>query len=631
MCGFAGIADARGRGIAAGTIEGMRDVLRHRGPDDQRLTHVAAGPGLSASLAFCRLAIIDLSPLGSQPMASADGAVTVVFNGEIYNHGELRAELEREGVSFRSRSDTEVLVELLARRWTAAVPLLRGMFALAAVDARGGRVLLARDRLGKKPLFYRVTDDRLAFASELKGLLVDPDTPREIDPEALAYYLRYQYVPAPLSILGGVRKLRPGHVLEWRGGAAEERRYWQLAFEPKLDVTFADAVPAVRRLVEDAVQVRLESDVPLGAFLSGGVDSSIVTAVMARSMSTPVQTFSIGFEDARFDERPHARAIAETFGTVHHEFVVSLDAVEVLPQLAWAYDEPFADSSALPTYHVSRLTRQHVTVALSGDGGDEAFGGYERYFANLWASRLAVPAALPPVRLLGDALFASGPVPASRTLRRAARRLWEGVRVREAPLRYAGWMSGIDAEGLSRLFPRGAAHWAGVEGYLVDAYARAGMRGAHDLDRMQALDLDTYLPEDLLVKVDRASMANSLEVRAPFLDHRLLEYVARLPVHVRNPRLKPKALLKAAFPEIPPSIYARRKAGFGVPVASWFRGALGDLYRDSVLASGSRARRWFDGAALETLLTAHRSGEADFSTALWTVLMFEHWHRAHLG
>ena len=630
MCGLAGIVDAGRRPIDPDVLESMRRVLHHRGPDDTRGAVVDAVPFV-ASLGFCRLSIIDLSPLGSQPMTSADGSVTVVFNGEIYNHAELRRELQHEGVVFRSRSDTEALVELLARRWSDALPMLRGMFALAAIDRRNGRVVLARDRLGKKPLFYRVSGGRLAFASELKGLLADPETSRDIDPGALAHYLRFQYVPAPLSILRGVRKVRPGHFLEWRGSDPVERRYWSLQFEPKLEVTFDDAVPVVRSLVEDAVRVRLESDVPLGAFLSGGVDSGVVTAVMARSLSTPVQTFSIGFNESRFDERPYAALVAERFGTLHREFVVSMDAVEALPELAWAFDEPFADSSALPTYYVSRVTRQHVTVALSGDGGDEAFGGYERYFANIWASRLAPAAAWAPIRRLGDAVLFGGAMPPSRTLRRAARRMWEGVRVREAPLRYLQWMSGIDGAAVRRLFPAGGPHWPAADAYLTEAYGDGCSPAAHDLDRMQRLDLHTYLPEDLLVKVDRASMANSLEVRAPLLDHKLLEYLARLPVSVRNPALKPKALLKAAFPELPEAVRNRRKTGFGVPVAGWFRGGLGNLYEDSVLAASSRSRQWFDGAALGALLAEHRASQNDHSTALWTVLMFEYWHRAHIG
>ncbi|HZB25003.1 MAG TPA: asparagine synthase (glutamine-hydrolyzing) [Vicinamibacterales bacterium] len=629
MCGLAGIVDAGHRPIDPGVLERMRRVLHHRGPDDTAVAAVGAS-GFAASLGFCRLSIIDLSPLGAQPMTSADGSVTLVFNGEIYNHAELRRELQSEGVVFRSRSDTEALVELLARRWSGALPLLRGMFALAAVDRRNHRVILARDRVGKKPLFYRSDGARLAFASELKGLLVDPDTPRDIDPAGLAHYLRFQYVPAPGSILRNVRKVRPGHFVEWGGQEAVERRYWSLAFEPKLDVTFEEAVPAVRGLVEEAVRVRLESDVPLGAFLSGGIDSSVVTAVIARSLSTPVQTFSIGFNESRFDERPYAALVARSFGTVHREFVVSMDAVDALPQLAWAFDEPFADSSALPTFYVSRLTRQHVTVALSGDGGDEAFGGYERYFANLWASRLAPAVAWKPLRALGDAVLCGGSMPPSRTLRRAARRMWEGLRIREAPSRYLHWMSGMEGGTLRRLFPGGGPYWDQVDAYLIDGFRDGFSPAAHDLDRMQRLDLHTYLPDDLLVKVDRASMANSLEVRAPFLDHKLLEYLARLPVSVRNPRLKPKALLKAAFPELPSEIRDRRKTGFGVPVADWFRGGLGNLYQDSVLAADSRARQWFDGEALHGLFAEHRAMGADHSTALWTVLMFEHWHRAHI-
>jgi asparagine synthase (glutamine-hydrolysing) len=633
MCGLTGIVDFAGRPVERAIIERMRRCLHHRGPDDQREAMVSSAlgaPSLSAGLGFCRLAILDLSPLGGQPMTSADGRVTLVFNGEIYNFRELRRELEAEGILFRSRGDTEVLVELIARRWAEGVPRLRGMFAFVAVDAHAGRVMLVRDRLGKKPLYYRYADGRLWFGSELKSLLADPELPREIDATALHHYLRYQYVPSPLTIFRDVRKVQPAHLVECARDSCVTRRYWELAYEPKTGTTFAEAVPEVRRLVEEAVHIRLESDVPLGAFLSGGVDSSVVTSVMSRAATHRVQTFSIGFDEARYDERPFARQIARLFDTEHHEFVVRMDAAATLPQLAWAYDEPFADSSALPTYHVSRLTREHVTVALSGDGGDEAFGGYERYSANVLASRLAPVVALPGVGALGDALFSRNQPPQSRTIARAVARLWAGMRVPNAAERYATWMTGIDPGVIARLFPAGVAGAPCVEKYLVGAYTQ-GSPHAEEFDRMQRLDVLTYLPEDLLVKVDRASMANSLEVRAPLLDHTLLEFVARLPVRIRNPRLRLKALLKAAFPEIPAAILERRKTGFGVPVAAWFRNALGSEYEDTVLKAGSRAGSWFDRSIARDLLDQHRSGAADHSTALWTLLMFEHWHRAHLG
>ncbi len=633
MCGLAGVLDFTGRPVERSLVERMRQCLHHRGPDDQRETIVSSvdgGPPLSAGLGFCRLAILDLSPLGSQPMRSADGRVTLVFNGEIYNHAELRRELEGGGVRFKSRSDTEVLVEMLARDWGNAVPRLRGMFAFVAVDARSGRAMLVRDRLGKKPLYYRIANGRVWFASELKAILADPDVPREIDPAALHHYLRYQYVPAPLTIFRGIQKLRPAHVLECSADTCESRQYWNLSFAPKISITTRDAVAEVRHRVEEAVRVRLESDVPLGAFLSGGVDSSVVASIMARSSSHRVRTFSIGFDESAYDERRYAREVATRFDTEHHEFVVRMDAASSLPLLAWMYDEPFADSSALPTYHVARLTREHVTVALSGDGGDEGFGGYERYAATVVASRLRPLTALPGARTIGDAWLLKRRAPASRSFGRAARRLWEGMRIPSPGRRYARWMEGMEPEAVSRLFPAGARHEHEAERYLLDRFADAPA-GVSDFDRMQRLDIQTYLPEDLLVKVDRASMANSLEVRAPLLDHELLEFLARLPSRVRNPRLRLKPLLKAAFPELPASVRHRRKAGFGVPVAAWFRAQLGDHFREVVLPETSRCSERFDRPVAVELFDQHRSGQCDHSTALWTLLMFEHWHRAHLG
>lgn len=633
MCGFAGLMDFTDRPIELASIERMRRCLHHRGPDDQRDALVtASSPDVrfAAGLGFCRLAILDLSSLGAQPMRSADGRITVVFNGEIYNHQELRRSLEGEGVRFRSRSDTEVLVELLARDWSSAVRRLRGMFAFVAVDGQKGRALLVRDRLGKKPLYYRFLNGRLWFASELKGLLADPEVSRDIDPEALHYYLRYQYVPAPLTIFRGIRKVEPAHAMHCSASGCESHRYWDLSFVPKISLAPNEAVAEVRRRVEEAVEIRLESDVPLGAFLSGGVDSSVVTSVMARASSRRVRTFSIGFDEASYDERKFAREVAAKFDTDHHEFVVRMDAIETLPQLARAYDEPFGDSSALPTYHVARLTREHVTVALSGDGGDEAFGGYERYAANIIASRLAPLAALPGARTVGDALLLNRRAPPSRSLARAARRLWEGMRVPSDGRRYARWMEGVAAETIGQLFPRGEAYADTAERYLLARFADAPP-GASDFDRMQRLDILTYLPEDLLVKVDRASMAHSLEVRAPLLDHELLEFVARLPHNVRNPRLRLKPLLKAAFPEVPASVLHRRKTGFGVPIAAWFRADLGAHFRDVVLPSGSPCWNWLERESAVRLFERHCSGAADHSTALWTILMFEYWHRAHLG
>jgi asparagine synthase (glutamine-hydrolysing) len=631
MCGFAGVIDFRQRPVEPGLVERMRRALHHRGPDDQcDLMIGGAGEArLSGGLGFCRLAILDLSPLGRQPMTSADGRIAVVFNGEIYNHAEIRARLEADGVRFRSRSDTEVLVELLARRWAAGIPELRGMFAFVAVDMHAGRVLMVRDRVGKKPLYYRFHDGRLSFASELKGLLADPETPRRIDAEALQFYLRYQYVPAPRAILEGVRKVEPASVVACSLAGCSSERYWRVQFQPKIALSFSEAVPEVRRRVEEAVRVRLESDVPLGAFLSGGVDSSIVTAVMSAAMPGRVKTFSIGFDEARYDERPYATEVARRFDTEHHEFVVRMDAIASLPELAHAYDEPFADSSALPTYHVSRLTRQHVTVALSGDGGDEVFGGYERYAANIVAGAVAPLARIPPVAWLGNSVFRRRDVPASRSLGRAARRFWDGVSTHGDASRYAGWMSGMQPADVARLRQDDAAART-VAAYLEAQYG-AGTEQLGSFDRMQRLDLLTYLPEDLLVKVDRASMANSLEVRAPLLDHELIEFAARLPAAVRTPRLRAKALLKAAFPEIPASVTGRRKTGFGVPVAAWFKSALGVHYEEMALAPDARGRQWFDPAAARALLDEHRAGTADHSVGLWTLLMFEHWHRAHLG
>lgn len=619
MCGIAGIVSARPTDSAAAVRE-MRDRLTHRGPD-------SAGEYMDAfaALGVRRLRIIDLVT-GDQPQANEDRTVWTVFNGEIYNYQELREELLARGHRFSTSSDTEVIVHLYEERGDGLVERLEGMFALAVWDARRRTLMLARDRVGKKPLLYFESGDAIVFASEHHALLAGlPEYPRP-DPEALCLYLRLGYIPAPRDIFRGVRKLPPAHVLMWRGGRASVRRYWAPPEPATLRITEAEAIEELRRLLRRAVARRLIADVPIGAFLSGGVDSSAVVATMA-SLTDKVRTFSIGFEEADYSELPHARRIAERFGTEHHEFVVRATDLDVLPLLVRHYGEPYADSSALPTYHLSRLTRQHVTVALNGDGGDELFAGYERYYAaRLAASLDRIPASLRrsaaelAARLLPDSISPTDPLRRARRFLAAATLPPQG--------RYLRWLSVFDGSQLDGLLhPDLARTSTGAEREWPLA-EDDGWRERDPVAMAQLLDLRLYLPDDLLVKVDIASMATSLEVRCPLLDRDLVEFAVALPTALKIRGGERKYLLKKAMEGIVPAknMY-RRKQGFAVPIGAWLRGDLGTYAAEILLSPRAISRGYFRPDAVAELVRQHRVGHADHTHRLWALLMLELWHR----
>src|SRR5262245_31805906 len=527
MCGIAGRLEFDpGRSADPALVQRMCDTIAHRGPDDSGVW--AHGP---VALGHRRLSILDLTPAGHQPMTHLNGALCIVFNGEIYNFRELRADLERRGHVFRTRTDTEVVLHLYERHGVGCLDRLRGMFAFALWDAREQQLFIARDRVGKKPLAYHADDEGITFASEIKAVLQDPDVDREPDPVALHHYLTYQYVPAPLCAFRGVRKLPPGHYLLAKRGRIEVRRWWKLASGPRLA---ADTPRRERELetellhrLEEATALRLVSDVPLGAFLSGGVDSAAVVAMMCRRASGPVRTFSIGFDDDAYDELAFARETANHFGTVHTEFVVRPSALEVLPKLLWHYDEPYADASAVPTYHVSRLAREHVTVVLNGDGGDESFAGYDRYVANAFASQLG-----PLGRVLGSAALRSlvDLLPHGTT---SASSRWRLKRFlaplgRPPEARNAAWQAQFDPEAKQALYTMAFRRVLGPREAEELLYARYREAGTNDfLDATLYADVNGYLPDTLLTKVDIASMAVALEARSPFLDHELMEWAAR--------------------------------------------------------------------------------------------------------
>jgi asparagine synthase (glutamine-hydrolysing) len=602
VCGIAGLYSPSGT-PSSELVDAMRAALVHRGPDEGSTDTFG-----SCVLGHQRLRVLDLES-GYQPVANERGDVVCVFNGEIYNFLELRAELH--GHEVRGTGDTAVLPHLYEEEGPEFVRRLRGMFAIALWDAANERLVLARDRLGKKPLVWtRLPDGTFAFASELKALLRLPGVSRDVDFEAIDAYLALQYVPGDRTGLLRIRRLPPGHVLTVQGGSERIERYWQPAVTRR-QLSEADWLERVRATVQEAVGVRLKADVPLGVLLSGGIDSSIVAAETAKASSQAVRTFTVGFDDARYDEREYARAVAERFGTVHEELAIEEDVAETLPRLARAYDEPLGDEAALPTFLVCEQARRHVTVALTGDGGDESFAGYERYIADAIAARIPGTAA----RAAGGILRL---LPAARSAPRSpwfrAARLLDVAAVPGLD-RYARLMTVFPFALRRRLWSRDVAHEVALEPTQPSV---AGL---------QLLDLQTYLPGDLLPKADIASMAHSLELRSPFLDHHVVELGLSLPASLKTRGLTAKVGLRRAFAgELPPKIAARGKTGFGVPLGRWFRSDLRELAHDTLLAD----RGWFRGDELRRLLAEHESGHTDHGHRLWCLLMLELWVREHV-
>ena len=609
MCGIAGIVSEDPRERLA-RVKGMLASLDHRGPDEEG---VADRPG--ASIGARRLAILDVLA-GHQPMADESGEILAVQNGEIYNFRALRDELLARGHRFATDNDTEILPHAYEEFGDELVSRLRGMFALAIWDGRRRQLLLARDRMGKKPLVYARTEHGFAFASEIQALLtlrID----RNVDDQGIRDYLTYGYVGAPRTAFRAIRKVRPGQILVLSEHSVEERPYWRLSFEPKRGLDERDAITALDAALADAVTTRLISDVPLGAFLSGGLDSSTVVAYMARASAKPVSTFSIGFTDADFSELRYARIVAERFGTDHHEFVVEPSAAEVLPMLVRHLGEPFADSSIIPTYYVAKMARKHVTVALNGDGGDELFAGYDRYRGAVLARRLELAPA--PLRRLVSALskrMPDGALP--RTVRRARRFLTTlDLDSQARYLRWIGYFVTDDIAG-SRLHATGLDEdWMGP--------ATSEARPGDELERLLAVDMRTYLPGDLLVKMDIASMAASVETRSPFLDQELIELVTHLPSEFKL-RGRSKYLLRRLMRgSLPDEILDRGKMGFGAPVGRWIRGPMREMVSDCLLDGPDRG--FVDQGAVRRVVTDHLEGRSDQTVRVWALLMLELWAR----
>lgn len=626
MCGIAGIVDIRGRRVVdRQLVTRMNDVQEHRGPDEQG-TYFEPGVGL----AHRRLSIIDLSS-GQQPLFNEDRSVVVVYNGEIYNFQELAAELRSCGHEFRTHCDTEVIVHAWEEWGAACVERFRGMFAFAIWDRNRETVFLARDRLGIKPLYYALLPNGLlVFGSELKALRAHPELPQQLDPTAVEDYFAYGYIPEPKTIFEGVKKLSPGFTLELKRGApaAPPRQYWDVPFVSHGRISEEEAQRELVERLREAVRIRLVSEVPLGAFLSGGVDSSAVVAMMAGLSDAPVNTCSISFGDPKFNEADYAAKVAERYHSSHQVESVDPNNFDLVDQLAALYDEPFADSSAMPTYRVCGLARKRVTVALSGDGGDENLAGYRRYRWHLYEQRMRswFPAGIrkPLFGVLGKAYPKADWAP--KVLR--AKATFEAL-ARDAEEGYFHSVSILGDALRERLFSREFKR--ALHGYrAVEVLREHASRAPSDdpLSRVQYLDMKTYLVGDILTKVDRASMAHSLEVRVPILDHKLMEWMSGLPPEMKLHGREGKYVLKKAMePYLPKDILYRPKMGFAVPLASWFRGPLKQRVRDAVLGPVLAGTGYFDPKFLRELVEQHQSGRRDNSAALWSLLMFESFYR----
>jgi asparagine synthase (glutamine-hydrolysing) len=619
MCGISGYIRFNG-GIEGkrAVLESMCDVISHRGPDD-------SGLYLEDTVGFGhrRLSIIDLGG-GKQPMRTNDGALCIVFNGEIYNFLELRDELKRKGFVFNTESDTEVILHGYRAYGTKVLEKLNGMFAFAIWDASHKRLFAARDRLGKKPFYYHADKDKFLFSSEMKSILAEPEIAREIDFGAVNKYFSYGYIPAPDTIFKGIRKLRPGHFLILENEKVTVTEYWDVRYSESGDCkTEDDFADKLQELLQESVRARLISDVPLGAFLSGGLDSSAIVGTMASLTGGPVESFTIGFEEAGFSELVEARRLAAFFKTNHHEFTVKADAISMLPKLVWHFDEPFGDSSALPTFYVSQMARKGVTVVLSGDGGDEIFAGYNHYN---WYKGFKGYTKVPSIFRKG----LIGPLGHVLPIHAKAKNLLIGI----------GQAEKIGEYNFAEIFPLIKENifspWlkSQIAQYADPLESRLYWNNAPKeplISRMQYLDTKVYLPEDILMKVDRMSMANGLETRAPLLDYRLVEFAATIPPEMQTRDGKGKYLFRKAVSRfLPKEVLEKKKQGFAIPRQQWFKGELKAFAKELLTSERFRSRGYFQADTVEKMLAGHSEGTRDYSHWIWCLINFEIWHRTFI-
>jgi asparagine synthase (glutamine-hydrolysing) len=629
MCGICGIAlgNQADQSVDLSVLQRMAEIMRHRGPDSDGY-HISLDQRVG--LGFRRLSIIDLHT-GDQPLANEDGSIWTVFNGEIYNFRELRKSLEAKGHGFRTKTDTEVIVHAYEEFSENFVEYLRGMFAIAIWDKARHRLVLARDRLGKKPLFYYIGSTALVFASEIKALLKVPEVPREIDPTSLDLYLTYGYVPAPWCILRDARKLPPAHLLvldleHWRSSI---KCYWEPRAIPKLDIPAQEAEERLLKLLKESVALRMESDVPLGALLSGGIDSSLVVSLMAECSDRPVKTFTIGFEEQGYDERRFASLVAKRYDTDHHELIVRPEGLNVLPKLAWFLDEPMADASALPTYYVAQMARRHVTVVLNGDGGDENFGGYWHHGAALRAERLGRiitrlhgEAVRPPLEFLSQRSSVRALARISRLVEEADRPFWAKHESRVAlysPLIHRQLLA-ADGNGHNRQ----------SNNYFEATYRN--LKADNEIDALLQADLLTVLPGQLLVKMDRMTMAHSLEARSPLLDHRVVEFAASLPAKFKIDGSNRKILLRRlAGKYLPSELINRPKMGFAVPLQDWLGHDHANQANEILVNPSAKTHDLLNQSAVRILLASHQKHNEAAGAQIWGLLVLEFWLKEVLG
>ena len=623
MCGICGVVSRDGENPVSETLlRTMNNTMIHRGPDDAG--HFIDG---TAGIAMRRLSIIDLST-GRQPITNEDDTIWIVFNGEIYNYLELRRKLIARGHQFSTHSDTEAILHAYEEYGDDCVNHLIGMFAFAIWDSNHHRLLLARDRVGIKPIYYHLSNAHFIFGSELKAVLAHPDTPRDVNMTALSHFLTLEYVPSPHTIFNEVYKLPPGHRLIMENGRIQIEQYWNV---PQIAVPTSDAecIEHLTELIRDAVKIRLMADVPLGAFLSGGIDSSTIVSFMSEQMSTPVQTFSIGFGDPTYNELPYARMVAERYGTDHYEQFLEADIAEMSLRLVSHFDEPFGDFSIFPTFLVSQMARQYVTVTLSGDGGDELFGGYDtyvaqqmdqRYYGRLpsWIRQKAMPSLLSLIP----------PQPAKKGLVNKAKRFVEGGAL-PAAWQHTRWMMFMDESAKAHLFTPAVLAELGAEtpGWLLEQYfAEASQRDL--LAQQQYVDVKTYMTDDILVKVDRMSMAASLEARVPLLDHRIVEFALNLPPHLKMHKGETKVALRRVMADrLPAEVLHKPKEGFSIPLKHWLRTDLRPLMTDLLAADTVRRRGYFQPETVTRWVSEHLSKQANHSHRLWALMVFELWHQ----
>jgi asparagine synthase (glutamine-hydrolysing) len=626
MCGICGKISPNINGIDEKIMRSMIAVLRHRGPDDEGI-YLNSQSKFSVGLGHCRLSIIDLSKQAQQPISNENRTIWMVCNGEIYNFQDLKRDLEEKGHSFKSKTDNEVIIHLYEEEGIDCVKSLRGMFALCIWDKNKQRLFLARDRLGQKPLNYIINNGELIFASEIKSILQDPGIAKKVNLNALHHYLTYQYIPHPLTMFKGIKKLLPAHILIWEKGKVKIERYWDLKFSPKIKLTEEEYKERLLDLLTEAVKIRLISDVPLGVFLSGGIDSSSVVAIMSKIFRQPIKTFSVGFKESSFNELEYIHKVAKIFATKHHEYIIKPNILEILPELIWYFNEPFADSSCIPTYYLSKMARQEVKVVLNGDGGDECFGGYERYVANKIAD---IYCTIP--KFFRDKLSSIVMrLPESTTKKDFAKRLKRFLSAGDLTpeKRHIFWMSIFDNESKQNLYSkdlRNRLKDINSCDYLLDIFRESEIEDF--IDKTLLVDTMSYLPNDLLVKIDISSMANSLEVRSPFLDHKLMEFAASLSPNLKLKGLTTKYILKKTLGKVlPKQILYRKKAGFGVPIGSWFRNELKDYPYEILLDARSIKRGYFKKESIERLLAEHISGLFDHGQRIWALINLELWHQ----